>query len=252
MQVEVNTNAPKTAMAAALAKVSVTPETAVAAAKPAVKVAASVKPVTTAVKSAVPAKKVAASVKPTTTVRPVAPPSAAPEVEDPELDPGSAIQNIVTSTAAVAAAPAPVVVAQPMEVAETPQPEAEDETSDSVELPSNVEMNEVDTNPEGVGFTIRIFGTGCLECSCLVNDPELEQIPENKLPSCHFTKGQDLCPARAVYIQPVGTRVLFVRKWLKAKAAGDANRILRFTKELSEMETGIREEIMREVGLLAS
>lgn len=238
-------------MAAALAKVSVKTDAPVAV-KPAVKTAAA-KPVTTAVKSAVPAKKVAVAAKPTTTVRPVSAPVAQPvsletlaeetaEIE-PELDPGSAIQNIVTDTPTKP-------VAETVATAPAPTQEAEADDSGATELPSNVTWEEVDTNPQRVGFNIRIFGTGCLECSCLVEDPELPKIPENKLPSCHFSKGQDLCPARAVRIQPVGEFVLFVRKWNKAKDAGDSNRILRYTKELGEMETDQRDKIMREIGLL--
>jgi len=218
MQVEVKT--PSTAVGAALV--------AAAAAAPASPVA--VKTAAVAVKSAPPPKKVAAPVAKPAVVKPAV--KAAEPVQAEELNPGAAIQAIVTESP----------------VAEPVQEVVED---DGLELPSNIDLEESDNNPEGVGVVIKIFGTGCLECSCLVSDPELSAIPNNKLPSCHFSKGQDLCPARAVRIQPVGERVLFVRKWRRAQEAKDSNRVLRFTNELAGMETSLRDEIMREIGLIS-
>lgn len=240
MQVSVTTPTDTAVGAALVAAAAAAPSSPVA-----VKTAAVV-----AVKSATPPKKAAPAPKPAASAKPAPPAKTAASVgtksttevvasTTEELNPGVAIQNALANPP-VAETP-PVVVGT-----------SDADTNDGgIELPSNIDLEEVDTNPQGVGVLVKIFGTGCLECSCLVADPELAAIPSSKLPSCHFSKGQDLCPARAVRIQPVGERVLFVRKWKRAQEAGDSNRILRFTTELTAMDASLRNEIMKEIGLIA-
>lgn len=172
-----------------------------------------------------------------------------PPVEDvrPEIDAGAAIASLVSNPSGISNQPANAASEPEESVTLTVDPS----NQDSRFLPSNIQFEEADTNPEGVGVVVKIFGTGCLECACLVEDPSLGS--PDTLPACHFSKGQDLCPARAVRIKPVGEQVLFVRKWNKAKESKDSNRLLRLAADLNKLkDIKMRDEIMQEIGILGS
>ena len=177
-----------------------------------------------------------ATTKPAAAKAPVA--KAAPAkpvaVETPTapLDPGTVI------AAAALGSPDPTSVKTA---------EVEEVVSASVDLPVNIDYEETDRNPHKVLFVLKAYSPACMECSHLQVDPDL---PDSGPQKCHFSNGNEHCPARACRVEFVGEKVLFVSRFKKAKTANDSNRILRMMAELSKKSPAVRDEIMKELGLL--
>jgi hypothetical protein len=163
-----------------------------------------------------------------------APVTKAPAAKAPAIDPGEVIANASLGANVAPANVAPAVT----EVSETA----------SVELPINLDMEETDRNPEKVLFVLKAFSSGCMECSHLQVDPTLEDSGPMK---CHFTNGNEHCPARACRIEFVGEKVVFISKFKHAREANDSNRILRLMADLTKKNPKVRDEIMKELGLLS-
>ena len=64
----------------------------------------------------------------------------------------------------------------------------------------------------GVVGVINFFGTGCLDCKHLVEGAEMDYR------NCHFSKGNQNCPARSLRVQFIGERVKWESKVNKVKA----------------------------------
>ena len=86
------------------------------------------------------------------------------------------------------------------------------ESADAAPQPSEVSIGDVsqfvfgEDSKEHTGGTcvvVNLFGSGCLDCSHLVEDADTD------FRKCHYTKGNTHCPARVLRIQFVGARV----KW---------------------------------------
>jgi hypothetical protein len=173
-----------------------------------------------------PAKKAA------TVVKKAAAPAKAPAATK-ELDPGKVI-------AAAASGRAPVVVSQTERLQKS--------------LPPHIIQGELPDSTEGEGpakVTLEVWGSGCLACRALVeNDPDLE--PMEELPKCHFSRGQQGCPAKNVQISIVGPRRRMVQQMKDAREEKDALRFTRLASKLAAEPLEFQEAVLRELGLLSA
>lgn len=170
-----------------------------------------------------PAKKAA------TVVKKAAAPAKAPAAPK-ELDPGKVI-------AAAASGRAPVVVSQTERLQKS--------------LPPHLVLGELPDEGEGPAkVTLEVWGSGCLACRALVeNDPDLE--PMEELPKCHFSRGQQGCPAKHVQISIVGPRRRMVQQMKDAREENDALRFTRLASKLATEPLEFQEAVLRELGLLS-
>lgn len=123
---------------------------------------------------------------------------------------------------------------------------AEPEESTGVAIPPTMDVLEnVPNTINGTAIEVRLYGEGCLECSHLI--PSAEEA-QNK---CHFSNGNQFCPAGFHRIVFVGTRMRYVQRINKYRASGESNRMLKVLNELEAEDLETKNFVLKEVGLLA-
>jgi hypothetical protein len=177
-------------------------------------------------------------------------PAAKPAAKTPAAKPAPTKAAVVEPSTPTPLDPGSVIAAAALGSPDTSNvaPTKDEEVvSASVDLPINIDYEETDRNPHKVLFVLKAYSPACMECSHLQVDPDL---PDSGPQKCHFSNGNEHCPARACRVEFVGEKVLFVSRFKKAKASNDSNRILRMMAELSKKSVAVRDEIMKELGLL--
>jgi len=173
--------------------------------------AAASPPASTAVAAPTTAKKVAPSVPAKKVVKPAETPKSSPPAGT--LDVGQVIARAAAGGTTSAALP-------------------------EEKLPAHLTVGGKDNKV----FTLEIFGTGCLTCRALVQDPDLE--PMEELPNCHFSRGVALCPAEKIQIRPVGEQRLMANKLRKAQEDGKTQRFTRLMAELASRPEDFQNEVL--------
>lgn len=162
-------------------------------------------------------------------------PSDGAKVGNKEIDVGQAVAQAAVG-ARVKVAP---ITNLPPQVTLHATPTASDgqEGEEEKDLPSTVKLE--------------VFGSGCLECSHLVDDPEL--VVSSEVPPCHFKLGGSHCPARFVRITMIPEWRLFADRLKKASDAARAGNPKRYTKlmgELASRPEDFQSQVLTAIGLL--
>lgn len=117
--------------------------------------------------------------------------------------------------------------------------------SNTLTLPPTIEYIEnVPDTFNGTAFEVRLYGEGCTECGHLVPSYEEKQT------ECHFSAGNQFCPAAFTRIVFVGHRQRLVARLQKAQKSGDSNRLIKHLSALESETLEIKQYVLREVGLL--
>lgn len=125
--------------------------------------------------------------------------------------------------------------------------EVTEETQITLGLPPTIDVLEnVPDTFNGTAFEIRLYGEGCTECGHLVPSCEEKQT------TCHFSAGNQFCPAAFTRIVFVGHRQHLLAKLRKAQQAKDVNRILKQLASLENEPLETRQYVLREAGLLSA
>ena len=69
-----------------------------------------------------------------------------------------------------------------------------------------IQVRDSATHKNGQVYEVELFGSGCLECSHLVEDGDVEYK------KCHFTMGNTACPAAFIKLTFIGERVKWDKK----------------------------------------
>lgn len=117
----------------------------------------------------------------------------------------------------------------------------QDETV-SVEIPTCIDVQPDD---QGGQWTINLYADGCLDCSSLMQGG----IEDYSNAPCHFSQGNQHCPAASIKMVFVGPRVVAIKRIRAAQAKNDTQAVLRQLMKLSELSEEDRAYVMRAVGI---
>lgn len=126
------------------------------------------------------------------------------------------------------------------------QPVQEDE-EEEMGLPENFDTFE--TKEHGTGLELQAFGEGCLECGHLI--PKYETTYD----ACHWTKGNNLCPAMTARIVFVGLKKSYIRRIQKAQSDLNFRRVMKLLKEVEnhdELSDSEKAEVYSATGVIGS
>ena len=125
------------------------------------------------------------------------------------------------------------------------QSESADTEAVTLSLPPTIEfVEDVKETFSGHAFEVKMYGEGCLECGHLI--PSCEE----KQSVCHFSNGNQFCPAASVRVVFVGQRMRFINRLKKAQAAKDANRVMKVLQDLEKESIEDKTYVLEQVGLL--
>jgi hypothetical protein len=163
------------------------------------------------------------------------------------LDPTDEVKSapVADETANAVIADALTRVAAPQN-GNTEQPVEEVDTEAvTLSLPPTIEfMENVKDTFAGHAFEVKLYGEGCLECGHLVPSCEEKQT------KCHFSNGNQFCPAASIRVAFVGQRMRYINRLKKAQAAKDANRVMKVLQDLENESIEDKTYVLEQVGLL--
>lgn len=113
----------------------------------------------------------------------------------------------------------------------TTEPTSDAESSDLWAGDPDVDENEDDD------ALLEIYHSKCLRCSSLVS------FATEKFKKCHFTKGNEHCPAQSVKITIRIPVEMVVRKFIVALKTGDNQKLAKLYSHLAEKELWYQERI---------
>ncbi len=114
--------------------------------------------------------------------------------------------------------------------------------SRSFTLPSIVDIDVQDK------MVIHLFAEGCLSCGHLIPDGNEEDYPKQS--RCHFTAGNDHCPAKFISMVATGHLRQAAAKIAKARADGDSAKLISLIGKLDKLTETERNFVMNHSGLI--
>ena len=175
--------------------------------------------------------------------------SEKPTVNLEPVEEGTEVETAATSAAPDDAAQA-VISDALTRVAAPPSGQEQEQEDDATEavtlsLPPTIEfVEDVKDTFSGHAFEVKLYGEGCLDCGHLVPSCEAKQSV------CHFSNGNQFCPAASVRVVFVGQRMRFINRLKKAQAAKDANRVMKVLQDLEKESIEDKTFVLEQVGLL--
>lgn len=112
----------------------------------------------------------------------------------------------------------------------------------NVEIPTCMDVS---PDENGGNWTVNLYADGCLNCSSLVQDAADDYTNAK----CHFSQGNQYCPAFQMRIAFVGRKVLAIKRIKEAQHKGDSQALLRQLTKLAELSETDRRAILEECGL---
>lgn len=111
-----------------------------------------------------------------------------------------------------------------------------------------IQVSDSPMHKDNTVYTVELFGSGCLECTHLVEDAEVEYK------KCHFLQGNTACPAAYIRIGFIGERVKWENRVRKAldqpKGPGRTARILALLDDARGIESdSLREHVLGMLGI---
>jgi hypothetical protein len=110
--------------------------------------------------------------------------------------------------------------------------EGEDEEVPLSEMPLDAEVEKEE-------FVLELYQKKCLRCSHLVD------FAEEKFTKCHYTQGNDRCPAQSIVITASINVGVPVRQFLAAEAEGDAPTLSKLYLRLGKQDPWIQQKILK-------
>jgi hypothetical protein len=116
------------------------------------------------------------------------------------------------------------------------------EESRSFTLPSIVD---IDGNDK---LVIHIYAEGCLSCGHLFPSLPEDDYPKNS--RCHFTAGNEFCPAKSLSFIPTGHLRQTASRLAKARADADTAKLISLMKKLEDLTESERQFVLSQSGLI--
>ena len=116
------------------------------------------------------------------------------------------------------------------------------EESRSFTLPSIVDIDSQDK------MVVHLFAEGCLCCGHLIPDGNEEDYPKQS--RCHFTAGNDHCPAKSISMVATGHLRQAAAKIAAARADGDSAKLINLIGKLDKLNETERTFVMNQSGLI--